>query len=121
MSLTIHQSLSACTRLSGNCGSLPLLTSCRGQRRSCNASAKPTTSPIETFAIRKADTSATSMCFGHLARLAVKTYMFRCELIGKVPPKDSNLNGCGRKTEVNLCTGNEKPTRLTVLDSSTSK
>jgi hypothetical protein len=61
------------------------------------------------------------MCFGHLARLAVKSYMFRRESIGKVPPKDSNLSGCGRKTEVNLCTGNGKATRLTVLDSRTSK
>jgi hypothetical protein len=32
------------------------------------------------------------MCFGYLAKLVVKSYMFRCESIGKVPPKDSNLS-----------------------------
>ena len=37
------------------------------------------------------------MCFGHLAKVAVKSYMFSCEAIGKVPPKDSNLSGCRRK------------------------
>jgi len=42
------------------------------------------------------------MCFGHLAKLAVKSYMFSCEAIGKVPPKDSNLAGAGEKTEVTL-------------------
>jgi hypothetical protein len=45
------------------------------------------------------------MCFGHLAKLAVKSYMFRRESIGKVPSKNSNLSGCRRKTEVNLCIG----------------
>ena len=38
------------------------------------------------------------MCFGHLAKLAVRSYMFKCESIGKVSPEDSTLSGCGRKT-----------------------
>ena len=60
------------------------------------------------------------MCFGHLAKLAVKTYMFRCESIGKAPPKDSNLSGCRRTTEVNLCIGNVKPILLAVINWRTS-
>jgi hypothetical protein len=43
------------------------------QRRSCDLSSKRITSPIEIFAIQKTDTSPTSMCFGHLAKLAVKS------------------------------------------------
>lgn len=61
------------------------------------------------------------MCFGHLAKLAVKSYMFSCEAIGKGPPKDSNLSGAGEKTEVNLCIGNGKPILLAVLDWRASK
>ncbi len=82
MNSTIHQSLSAFTRLSGNCGSSPLLTSSRRQRRSCDASSKPTTSPIEIFVIRKTGESATSMYFGRLANFAVKTCAFRSRPIG---------------------------------------
>src|SRR5207245_281358 len=77
MSSTIPQSLSAFTRLSGNCGSSPLLTSSRRQRRSCDASSKPTTSPIEIFVIRQTGRSTTLMCFGRFAKLAVKTCVFR--------------------------------------------
>jgi len=47
------------------------------------------------------------MCFGHLAKLAVKSYMFSCEAIGKVPPKDSNLSGCRRKDRSDPCIGTE--------------
>jgi hypothetical protein len=61
------------------------------------------------------------MCFGHLAKLAVKSYTFSCEAIGKGPPTDSNLSGAGEKTEVNLCIGNGKPILLAVLDWRASK
>ena len=61
------------------------------------------------------------MCFGHLAKLAVKSYMFSCEAIGKGPPKDANLSGAGEKTEVALCIGDGKPILLAVLDWRASK
>jgi hypothetical protein len=54
------------------------------------------------------------MCFGHLAKLAVKSYTLRCESIGKVPPKDSHLRAGARKTEVNPSTWQRRKQMLQV-------
>jgi len=45
--------------------------------RTCNEPSRPTTSPTETFTIRKTGGGRTSICFGPSAKHAVKTCAFR--------------------------------------------
>src|ERR1700716_3899482 len=83
---TIPRSLSGSTLLSGNCGSPPPPTSSPRRSGSCNTSSRPTIFPTGIFVIRKTGRGTTSICFGRLAKLAVKICRFRSWALGAFAP-----------------------------------